>query len=120
MTERTAPSPGATRRSASRIGRRGRTGIPDGPGRPAGARGWCRYCGAWQTGYSVPVLEPAGNTHAWHLCAYCWALLGAGLQACPPDGLVHHSPRPVGSRLSSVDIYRYIREGFLRDLPPNG
>jgi hypothetical protein len=114
------PGQGATRQSESRIGHEGRAGPPVGTGRPSGARAWCRYCGAWQTGYSLPVLDPAGDARLWHLCDYCWALPEAGLQARPPDGLVHHFHHPVGSRLRGVDVYGYIRAGFRRHLPSDG
>jgi hypothetical protein len=65
------------------------------------------------------VVEPAGNTRVWHLCDFCWSLLEAGFQAHPIDDLVHHYRDPGGSRLRSLDVYGYIREGFLRHLRPD-
>jgi hypothetical protein len=96
--------------------RAGRAEAPVRPVERAGTAAWCRYCGAWQTGRRLRVHDPTGEPREWRLCDYCWALLEVGLQAHRPGQDLGGFYDPHGQRLSSKDVYAYIREGFVRGM----
>jgi hypothetical protein len=118
LSRRTGPGSGsgAAGRGVALSERTARAEAPVRPIERAGTAAWCRYCGAWQTGRRLRVLDPSGEPREWRLCDYCWALLEVGLQAHRPGEDPGGFYDPHGQRLTSKDVYTYIREGFVRGM----